>query len=374
MGTQTRLTALGLAELGHDVVVVSRGLQRREDGEDGVHVVRIIGMENRGGGETELADQVTYSTEVAVELQRLHADAALDLVVFPEFGNEGFVFLLNQLEYRRVPAVVHLHGPIVLFAHTIGWPDIDSEEYRVGTAIEAACLRMADAVSSSSGCSADWAARHYGIERGRIRVLHSGVDTKAFRPLTVPRDDRPTIAFVGNVVENKGVHLLLQATHEVAEHVPGVRLRVIGRADAEPLERLLALEEELGGGVLELAGFVEHTHLPEELAGADVFAAPSIYEPGPGYSLLEAMACGLPVVTTDGGGAAEIVTNDDTGLVVPSNDRAALAKALRGLFEDGQLRQTLGARARAWTVENMDWRIWIRRIEHFYTEVAGSLR
>ena len=53
------------------------------------------------------------------------AQSPLDLIDFPEYGGEGYIYLLNRTEWDRVPVVLHLHGPLVMFAHTMGWPELD---------------------------------------------------------------------------------------------------------------------------------------------------------------------------------------------------------------------------------------------------------
>ena len=193
IGSQTFLKAHGLSARGHEVHVISRStdgiFSERDD--DGVHVTRVPGLDARMQIHTEVADWLGYSAEVAVAVAALHANSPLDVVDFPEWAAEGFVHLLNQSEWNHIPTIIHLHGPLVMFAHTMGWPESESEFYRTGTAMEGACVRLADAVFSSSQCSADWCAEHYGVQRDRIPVLHTGVDTKLFSPRDVPKATRP---------------------------------------------------------------------------------------------------------------------------------------------------------------------------------------
>ena len=233
LGTQTFLKAQGLAALGHEVQVVSRspdGAQtERMDGP--VRLTRVPGFDTRLPLATEVADWLTYSAEVAVAVATLHARQAFDLVDFPEWAAEGYVHLLNRSEWNRVPTVVHLHGPLVMFAHTLSWPALDSEFFRTGTAMESACLRLADAVFSSSQCSADWCARHYVLDRQRIPVIHAGVDTCLFAPRAVPKAGRPTVIFAGKLARNKGVFELLEACAALRSEFPDLHLRLLGRAN-----------------------------------------------------------------------------------------------------------------------------------------------
>jgi len=85
---------------------------------------------------TEAMDWLSYSVEVAAAVAALHGKQPLDLVDFPEWGAEGYAHLLNRTEWNRIPTVIHLHGPLVMFAHTMDWPAMDSEFYRVGAVME----------------------------------------------------------------------------------------------------------------------------------------------------------------------------------------------------------------------------------------------
>src|SRR5690606_38948601 len=110
------------------------------------------------------------------------AASPLDLVDFPEWAAEGYVYLLNQTDWNRTPTVVQLHSPLAMFAHKMHWPAINSEFYRTGTMLESTCLRLADGLYSSSRFSADFAARMYRLHCDPIPVIHTGVDSTHFAP------------------------------------------------------------------------------------------------------------------------------------------------------------------------------------------------
>jgi glycosyltransferase involved in cell wall biosynthesis len=376
LGTQTFQKAHGLVSLGHEVHVLSRSVNgvRTEGDDHGVRVTRIPGMEARMPVHTETADWVGYSAEVAAAVAALHAKSRLDVVDFPEWAAEGYVHLLNRTEWNRIPAVIQLHGPLVMFAHTMGWPELDSEFYRTGTAMEGACLRLADAVFSSSRCAAAWCAKHYGLDDQRIPVLHTGVDTGFFSPRALPKALRPTIIFAGKLVRNKGVHLLVEAGCRLAREFPELQLRLLGRGEPKMLDELRAIARSVQrADLLDLPGFVDQAGLPEHLSRAHVFAAPSEYEGGPGFVYLEAMACGLPVIACAGSGAAEVVREGRNGLLVPPRDVESLTNALRSLLRDPARCRAMGDFARQFVLEEADSRVCLKRIEAFYAAAAGGV-
>ncbi len=375
IGTQTYLKAQGLAALGHEVYVISRSLDRQaHEYDDGaVHIKRIPGFDLHLPITSDAVHWLTYSSQVAVAVSSLHTRIELDLVDFPEWGGEGYIYLLNRTDWNYVPVVVQIHGPIAMFAETIGWPEHGSDLYRVGKEMEGTCLRLANAVFSSSDCSSDWCAKHYGLDRTKILRLHTGVDTQLFCPKDVPKSERPTIIFAGRISKTKGVDVLLEAALRMAADHPDLRLRMLGRGDGVFIDRLKqrALSADFPD-LLDLPGFVPHEELPFHFSRAHVFAAPSIYEAGPGLVNLEAMACGLPVVASSGSGAAEVVLHEQNGLLARPGDVGSLEAALRRLLESPGARLAMGERARRYVETEASRETCLKQLESFYLSVAFS--
>ena len=373
IGTQTYLGAHGLAQLGHELFVISQSTDgnRHEYYDRSVQVIRVPGLDRRLPIETEPARWVTYSTAVATAVSDLHGRRPLDLVVFPEWGGEGYVHLLNQTKWNHIPTIVHIHGPIVMFAHTMGWPDLDSELYRVGTTMESTCLRLADAVSSSSSCSTDWCINHYDLQRARIPTLNTGIDTTVFSPREIPKANRPTIIFVGNIARNKGVDLLLEAACILASEYEGLQLRLLGHGELKLIEELRSTAVVSGiPELLDIAGYIPRDELPFHLSTAHVFAGLSTYEGGPGYVYLEAMACGLPVIACSGSGVSELLIDQENSFLIRPGDLESLLNRLRELLTDAGKREVMGALARQKILAEADSRTCLLRLEEFYRSVA----
>ena len=372
IGTQTYVKAKGLSALGHKVYVISRSIdsERSEKLDGDICVIRIPGMEAQLPDMTEVVQWITHSVVVAQEINALHKRESLDIIDFPEWAAEGYVYLLNRTAWNMVPVVIQLHGPLVMFAHVMDWPGMETEFYKTGTHMESTSVQLADAIYSSSACSAQWIRSHYYPASPIIPVIHLGVDTNTFIPQPNLKDEGPVIIFVGKIVPNKGVEELVDACVELVKIFPDLQLRFIGSGDKSYLDKLKAKAAEPDGTTfLELKGYVQKEDLPAELARATVFAAPSWYEGGPGFVYLEAMACGLPVVACSGSGIDEIVTNEVNGLLVPPKNSKALEEALSKILSDKTLAKNMGANARKFVLQESDSRDCLKKLESFYEEV-----
>lgn len=353
IGTQTFLKAQGLARLGHQVHVVTsspdgeRG--RWNDGDVLVHQVGDAGADTPFS--LPALHWFSHSQAVAAKLYELQDDLAFDIVEFPEYGAEGFVYLLDSDEHRNVPVVVMLHGSLAMFAERTGWPEAGSPFQRFGTFMEETVVRGADLLLAASENIAEfWALR--GIAPERIRVTHTAVDTDAFAPHPAARNGGAEVLFVGRIDDEKGVLDVVGAVAGLVERHPGLRCRIVGTGEPED-EGVLRLRIALSGleSRVELVGHVPHDKLPPEYARCDVFAAPAPRDHGLASVYLEAMACARPVVASTTGGAPEAVVDGETGFLVSPSDDGDLERALDLLLSSPELRVRLGRSGRARVLE-----------------------
>jgi glycosyltransferase involved in cell wall biosynthesis len=188
----------------------------------------------------------------------------------------------------------------------------------------------------------------------RARVILGGVDTTRFSPGGAPRG---YVLFVGRLLPHKGVHDLIDA---VAADVP---LRVVGRPmDAGYLQML---QDRAAGKQVSFLHDVDDAALVEEYRGAACVVLPSVYRAPDGrttlvpellgQTLLEAMACGRPVICTDVASMPEVVRNGDTGLVVPAGKPGTLGEAIDTLRGDRARADAMGRAGRARVLARFGW-------------------
>ncbi len=173
-------------------------------------------------------------------------------------------------------------------------------------------------------------------------VPGSGVDLAMFtESLDRPRS---VFVFVGRLLRDKGIEEFLDAARMLKKKHAGIRFLVVGGLDANPASlREGDIKDAVGEGIVEWAGHVKDVR--PYLLAASVFVLPS-YREGLPRSALEAMACGLPVITTDVPGCREVVRNGCNGILVPVRDSSALAAAIEQLYEYPDLAESMGRESR----------------------------
>ncbi len=181
-------------------------------------------------------------------------------------------------------------------------------------------------------------AREQGVPEQKTQVVGNGVDTTRFAPLDrvaarvrlgLPEDSRVLVT-VGALVERKGFHRVLEMMPTLRTRYPSLHYLIVGGASAEGDWRSQLEAQAASSGLSDRVHFLgalspENLSLP--LSAADVFVLPTRNE-GWANVILEAMACGLPVITTDVGGNAEVVASPELGTIVAFGDQAALTDAV----------------------------------------------
>jgi len=214
----------------------------------------------------------------------------------------------------------------------------------------------------------------FGISAEKVAVIPNGVDIASLAPYADPPafplpQSGKVVAFIGRLVREKGVHLLVEAAGELAGEGADISFILAGRGPM--LDELQHRGRELGiADRLYFPGFVDDRGRNAILASADVAVFPSLYEPF-GIVALEAMAAGTPVIVSDTGGLAEIVTHEVDGLKVYPGDLSGLVQSIKRALSDPEM-EAMAKRAREKTARQYSWPPIARQTLTVYKELAES--
>jgi glycosyltransferase involved in cell wall biosynthesis len=277
----------------------------------------------------------------------------LEAVVLAEhLKREGVVHLHNHIatasctvamlasEVSGIPYSFTIHGPGIFF-EPVHWR-IDEKTAR----------------ASFVACISDFCRSQVMMFSGRahwnkLHIVHCGVQPERYDGER--RGSGQRLLFVGRLAGVKGVSVLFEALESIAPRFPDLQLTLIGdgleRADLEKEAQARGL-----GGAVTFAGYRSQAEVAEALREADMLILPSFAEGVP-VVLMEAMAAGIPVVTTRVAGIPELVEDGVSGLLVPPGDTDALADAISALLADPARRARMGEKGRAKVVSefNLDY-------------------
>jgi glycosyltransferase involved in cell wall biosynthesis len=203
---------------------------------------------------------------------------------------------------------------------------------------------------------------HNGAELGRFAGTHNGADIRAEFGADA---DIPLLGFVGRLVPSKGLNYLLEAMSLIIKRHPSARLAIVG--DGALMDKLKTKADSLGiNGSIIFTG--RRRDVPDILDALNVFVLSSVKEGLPN-SIIEAMASGLPIVSSDVGGVGELITHEETGLLVPSKEPESLAQAVNHMLSNPAEASRMAAAARAYALANLSIEGTARTWERLYTSL-----
>ncbi|HTV72975.1 MAG TPA: glycosyltransferase family 4 protein [Steroidobacteraceae bacterium] len=292
-----------------------------------------------------IAESLTFAAERAVACAAGRLATAADIVVasygtgrcaFEEMQRSGGRTVLSYpIAHNRYQARMYAEEAALApeFAAALPRTNRLPSEYLERLEVECA---LADCILVGSGFVRDSFVA-IGCHAEKIAIVPYGVDTARFVPPSTPRNDRTfRVLFVGQIGQRKGMSYLLQGYEQFRR--PDCELHIVGSylRGHEVYRRFTSLYRH--------TPHLPQSELPALFHEADVFVLPSLIEGMP-LVILEAMACGVPVITTTHG-PGDVVRDGIDGFFVPIRDSEAIAARLEQLYRDRQLRDQMGANAR----------------------------
>jgi glycosyltransferase involved in cell wall biosynthesis len=242
---------------------------------------------------------------------------------------------------------------------------------RIHFAMERLLNGYATAYLGNSRRVCSYCEEKLGLPEGTYRLMHNGVDTTEFRPLSSEArigHTGPVIGTVANLHVRKDLVTFLRMAARVLDQFPQATFRIVGSGPEK--HSLLQLANRLGiSSRVEFAGAT--SNVKDAYLTFDVFVLSSHNE-GFANAIVEAMASGLPVIATDVGGAREAIEEGRTGYVVPTHNPEALVEHVARLLTDPDLRSKMGRAGRERAVHLFSLEALVRRYDSFYSGLIRS--
>jgi glycosyltransferase involved in cell wall biosynthesis len=312
------------------------------------------------------AEPYTFGRRVFKYLQRHggHYDLIHD--------NQSLSYGVLKLQHAGFPLVTTVHHPIthdlrIALAAARTLPErLLVRRWHAFLRMQGRVIRRLRHLITVSQRSREDIARDFGLPTERIDLIYNGIDTAVFRPHDdIRRLPRRLMATASADAPLKGLRYLLKAYAALLHDYPDLELLVVGKPQpggkTEQLIRRLGLEDKL-----RFVSGISTGEMVRYYAEATLAVVPSIYE-GFGLPAGEAMACGVPVVSTDGGALPEII--GDAGVIVPAADAEALAAAIARLLEDPAARERLSRMGRERILASFSWEVCAQQMLAYYREV-----
>lgn len=356
METQSHILAEGLIARGHDLTVLtSPHPDGQSEAVEGTIPVRYIGP----GSHRTFSH--AWSEACYQEITRLHQEEPFDLLLSQSAAAVGYI--PRAVVDLRLPTVVIIHGSIRGELIT-RWRGIRSARgiYRMLRHLKRlppSALRwwkaapMVDRWVAVSREVATFWQQEFRLDPTRVIVVHNGIDTARFHPdaarraevrqrLGLPPDALLMVA-VGRLDRDKGFHIAIAAVQSLLSRLPHLRLFIAGEGSFGATLRKMAASS---GEAIMLPGYVPNHELGGVLAAADLFLMPTLCNEGLPMTIIEALACGLPILSSRAGGTVSTVEDGRTGLLLPPGDVSALSQAIERLVTHEAERLAMGQEAR----------------------------
>lgn len=345
VGIYVRESSRLLARLGHRAFVITEAIEHPlEYLDQGVHIFSIkprklplfSPIRKRLKYFTE---RLEYSYAVSKKIEEVVSRYKIDVIESSEARAEGFWYYLFK---NRPPLVIKLHTPEGVVYKLNREPM--NKERRLIECLEEWWINRADRLVGLSKSVINLTLSYYGGRQKDIPIVPNPVDSNAFKPANRPQHNN-YILYVGRLEYRKGAHVLIRAMPCILERVPQAKFIFIG-SDCGMKDYLLKKIAEFGiKDSVEFICQVPREELIPYYQQSALCVVPSLWENHP-YVILEAMACGKPVIASEVGGIPELIQNRVNGILVPAGSVSSLAGSIIEVLNDRKLQERLGINAR----------------------------
>lgn len=366
-----------LAQRGHEVHVICQAVTEPREYEDGGVFVHRVGTNPK---RYSALARINYSFHAWLKLTELIRKQSTEVVEATHWGAEAFLYSLR----KSAPLVVRLDTSASDILRTKTYSGLkELLNLKALSVLEDFSAKRADRVIAITKDLYNWAIEKLHLDPEKLELVHHGIDTEKYRfvssdvreRLGIPRESS-LVLFVGRVEARKGLHILCQAIPEVTKSRPGTKFVLVGHDTTTApghgsFKAYLSQKAQANGfsNSLRLLDFLPPDELVQLYSACDVFVLPSLQEAFSSV-VLEALACGKPVVVTSAGGAIDIGLTPPNVIIVPPNDVRELAQAIINLLSLDEEDKKLIARKNRELIEaRFSIPLWVDKVVGVYEKV-----
>jgi len=312
---------------------------------------------------------ISFGYKASKILEKLNKRENFDIVHFIDVHvgyaySEPFVATLHQSFDQRLrgDGGIPYHSSISNLIHRYIY-------YRIAKILEKKALNKSIKLISVSKATKEEFVKNYNLTSPKIDVIYNGIDTNFFKWINPEKlkeklglNNEKILLYVGFSTPRKGVEYLAEALNMLSDK--NVKLLMIGRWEKGYRQKFYKHLGENRNRVIEI-GYVSDNEMPQYYSLADIFVLPSLLE-GFGFPLVEAMACEIPVISTNVGSIPEVV--GDYGIIVPPRNAKMLANAIDKLLKDANLMEKLKIKRRTWVNEHFNEKRMVENTIKFYKD------
>lgn len=279
-----------------------------------------------------------------------------------------------QIQEMGLPLVTTVHHPItsdlrIALSAARNWYErLLIKRWHSFLTMQSRVVKQLHNIVTVSDCSRQDIAEDFGIQPAGIDIVYNGIDTDEFMP--IPEIERQPLKLMATASADaplKGLRYLLRAYAKLLQKYPELELLIVSKP--KPGGKTERLINHLGiADKVQFVSGISTAQMVRYYAEATIAVVPSVYE-GFGLPAGEAMACGVPVVSTDGGALPEVV--GDAGVIVPAKSVDALADAIDDLLQHPDKREQLGAQGRERILQKFCWDVCAGQMAKYYQQVLN---
>lgn len=340
-----------LAKMGNRVFVITKALDSSlEYYDQGVHVFRTkfrnFHLLDRTNNPLKgFLERLSYSYAISKKIRQIVIRYKIDIIESCEARAEGFWYYLFK---KRPPLVIKLHTPeSIVFKLNLVPQTLD---YKLIDKLEEWWIHRANKIVGLNRAIVDLVSRHFRMILKHVPIAPNPINIEEFKPSSVIQKKEIGVIYVGRLEFRKGVHLLIRTIPSVLKKIPGAKFIFIGNDCGMKSYLLDKITQFKIQDSVKFIDQMPRYKLIEYYQRNTICVVPSLWENHP-YAVLEAMACGKPVIASNVSGISEIIKDNINGILVPPGSVSALSRVIKKLLSDEKLLERLGNNARKYIEE-----------------------